>query len=1487
MLIREEIETMEKKVALTLILIGAVVGSGMIVYNADELYLSGRSNVVAALPARLVEGHDSSIIATAYDLDGEPVEGKEVIVTLETENKTYELFKGKTDSTGSVQPMFSVPYYSGDAKLVVSSGKDRLSQRVKVESNSEGEYLTKILITTDKPIYQPDQIVHIRTLTYEGVELKASERPVEIEITDSGGNKIFRRSFVANEFGIANLDYALSDQLPLGTYKITARVGEKEAQKSILVEEYVLPKFKIDVQDTKSWYTIDESVSGKVTANYFFGKVVEGTVNLEASVYKGYWDRVDYEYGQLTNGEFPFTISSGNYAAGLDLNSGNGILNLTITVTDTGGHKEEESHYITIAAEPIQITTLADTNVKDTVSTYYIIARYPNGVPVDNALVEVSIGTEAFMSRTDDRGITSVDFTYTGQNKMIIDVSKSGESTRSTIGIMQSMGIKVVSDKSLYDIGEVATFKVFYTGEGATNLVYYEAVSQGFVITTGRVKLKKGSADFEIPITPDMSPSSTIRVYKIEKDSDVVRDNLVLLVSSPEELNVTISTDEDIYTPNEDVKLEFHISNTDGPVYSAVGISGVDQSVFEISRRFSGFEEVFWGLEEEFLTPQYQIINYVFDPAPAPLPVDSEEEISKGGDEKEIGILSTLPKAQEDAKEVKTSWEESYWGAMTLLLILGYFGLFALAIKYKAAGVVAIFLLILVVFAFASVLYVSTSSMQSGSPALYGDEKEDAISFGDDEGGGELWNLQPQREDDVKWAVDWDSEGIDYSSLSNLSISGSTSPSSAPPTHIRSYFPETWYWNPALITDENGYAFVTLTTPDTITTWGIDAIASTKDAQMGTASTEITVFQEFFVEPDIPISVIRNDEFPLRVLVYNYDSVQSNITVELQEDAWFELLSDPIQYAVVEAQGVSGVDFVIKAKEVGEHNVTIDASTQTLADKIVKEMRVDPDGKSMVELVNGQLDDEDTASESLVLSAERVPNSEDAYVKLQGGIEAVVMDGAEDFIVFVSGCGEQSTSRLSVDIAAYKNLLKSDVTDEKLFEYEDIINKGIQHELIYLVDVKDINGNAIVWHTGESPDIWLTAWAIFAFQDLLDVGFTVDEDIIDGFQRYLVNEQESDGSWSFPDVGHWSINDDLQNENVAATAYILRALLYSHYPQSNSAITRAVNYLRTNIDTEDSAFTTALALCALEDADDTSSIGNSLATRLENIKNEEDDTVFWSWSEDTDDYYSYYRDHTVETTGYAIMALYKHSGPTDTVNKAVKYLLTNREGGRFGSTHDTAVAFQALDQFGSLRIDDLTVDVNVDSENIASIRFTEENKDITYLVDLRPYLGERTQIELVSQGSGSVLFQIYLEQFIPWDSAVLDEPSEMELSVTYDSHNITVNDYLQAQVHLKYTGSVNMLKMVLVDLRAPVGFSFESQDFDNLLSAGTINQYEIQDRQCVVYIDNVEADKTISFSYRLKANLPIRATIQGINAYDMYNPNLVVELDPVVMVSTL
>ena len=59
--------------------------------------------------------------------------------------------------------------------------------------------------------------------------------------------------------------------------------------------------------------------------------------------------------------------------------------------------------------------------------------------------------------------------------------------------------------------------------------------------------------------------------------------------------------------------------------------------------------------------------------------------------------------------------------------------------------------------------------------------------------------------------------------------------------------------------------------PDTITTWVANGFAMSSVYGMGLSSqTRLKAFQPFFVQMTLPYSVIRGEEIPITVTVFNY-----------------------------------------------------------------------------------------------------------------------------------------------------------------------------------------------------------------------------------------------------------------------------------------------------------------------------------------------------------------------------------------------------------------------------------------------------------------------------------------------------------------------------------------------------------------------------------------------------------------------------------------
>ncbi|XP_055007243.1 LOW QUALITY PROTEIN: pregnancy zone protein-like [Boleophthalmus pectinirostris] len=109
----------------------------------------------------------------------------------------------------------------------------------------------------------------------------------------------------------------------------------------------------------------------------------------------------------------------------------------------------------------------------------------------------------------------------------------------------------------------------------------------------------------------------------------------------------------------------------------------------------------------------------------------------------------------------------------------------------------------------------------------------------------------------------------------------SDSPPPPPPiVTVRTFFPETWIWD-LMEVGPSGQASLSVSVPDTITSWETDAFCLSSDQGIGLAARQqLTVFQPFFLEQVLPYSIIRGESFILKATVFNY--LQSCIMMDVQ-----------------------------------------------------------------------------------------------------------------------------------------------------------------------------------------------------------------------------------------------------------------------------------------------------------------------------------------------------------------------------------------------------------------------------------------------------------------------------------------------------------------------------------------------------------------------------------------------------------------------------
>jgi 5-hydroxyisourate hydrolase-like protein (transthyretin family) len=342
--------------------------------------------------------------------DSRPVSEATIKIALEPGRggKRIILFEGRTDALGTADVHFAVPEdVDAQQTLIVetksSLGRDRLERSVMVERSY------KVLLTTDKPLYQPGQIIHVRALALDAFSLHpAADQPVEFVIADPKGNKVFRQTEIASANGIAAVDFQLANEVNTGEYKITARVGDTTSEKTVTVKHYVLPKFKVEATTDRTYYRPGEKVAGRVAAHYFFGKPVrEGQVAVHGYTYDVELQQVVAVQGHTdTDGDYEFAFDLPDYFVGSALEAGVASFIVEVAVTDQADHTERVNLTLPVAEQGIIIEAVPESGQlrPEIENIVYLVTAYPDGTPAQ-CDVTASIEGQVFTARTSEYGL--------------------------------------------------------------------------------------------------------------------------------------------------------------------------------------------------------------------------------------------------------------------------------------------------------------------------------------------------------------------------------------------------------------------------------------------------------------------------------------------------------------------------------------------------------------------------------------------------------------------------------------------------------------------------------------------------------------------------------------------------------------------------------------------------------------------------------------------------------------------------------------------------------------------------------------------------------------------------------------------------------------------------------------------------------------------------------------------------------------------------
>ena len=697
----------------------------------------------------------------------------------------------------------------------------------------------------------------------------------------------------------------------------------------------------------------------------------------------------------------------------------------------------------------------------------------------------------------------------------------------------------------------------------------------------------------------------------------------------------------------------------------------------------------------------------------------------------------------------------------------------------------------------------------------------------------------------------------------------------SPGVHLRSYFPEALYINPEIITDRNGDASIAIPLADNITTWRMAMLASTQHGALGTATSGLKVFQDFFVDLDLPVTLTQGDQVSLPVAIYNYTDAKGEVRLQLKADNWFALVNDTGEKSLaVDAGQVGGSQFTLEAKRIGRYKLTLSArmnGSAERADVVVREIEVVPNGREQNLVFNGQL--ESSASHGLAFPPNSIPEASKIFVRIYPGPLSQIMEGMDAILQMPGGCFEQTSSSTYPNVLALDYMKRTKkLTPEVHAKAEGYIANGYQRLLTF-----EVQGGGFSWFGQAPANKILTAYGLMEFSDMSKV-YEVDPRLIERTQQWLASQQLEDGSWK-PDTNF--INEGATNRYNASvlriTAYIAWSLENTGY--QGAAVEKASKFIHSHLSEKLDPYTLAvLANFAVDYVKDRDFTRQAMGMLLDS-RDEQGDQIWWT-SEETG-VYSTGTSAAVETTGLATQALLKWGQASPSTRKALAFLTSKKSAsGAWGSTQATIMALRALLLASEKGAADVNGDVEIalNGKTVTQLRLTPANNDLFHQFVYKDLNAkEANLVEVRFTGKGSLGYQVVGEYFVPWDEKAAEEP--LFMSVQYDRTRLAQDDIATATATVR--NNLNKTaNMVMVDLGIPPGFDLLSEDLQDYLEksagkkSGRLQKFSQTATQAILYFDSFAPGETITLGYRLRAKYPIRARTFPSRVYEYYDPEI-------------
>ena len=783
-------------------------------------------------------------------------------------------------------------------------------------------------VYTDRPAYRPGQQVNVRAIIrhiQDGAYVAPEGEPYLVSVTDSEGRLVWETSRKLSAFGTLDATLRLSNSAAIGPYTVTTR---REGSTSLafsgqfLVKQYQLEKIRLKLETDRTVYFRGETVQLEIAAEYYWGQPVAGKTIRYRLPNKVQFSQPTDEDGKLKVAFDTTTMPPGSVLQFQAEVEGENVSATTAAHLAVLGYgiDVQASDPVVLAGQPSHVTLktigadgkplAAELNLtvlrRQTVKPDPVLAGMPwvaahmgSRAKAAGPAGEVTVlEKQATTDATTGEAVVQLDLARGGlyvlraTGKDRFDQIVTGQSTVTVSDAEDAVKLRLFADSSTLKVGHEATVRLHSRLDGPLALVTFEGEE---IIDYRLIGLNKGFNPVELQVGHEHFPNFAIAVAAI--------DGRELRTASKgftvqRELKVTLQSEKETYAPGQEARVSVKVTDQlDRPVKAELSLALVDEALLAI------FPDATPSILEFFQADARR---------------HAEFRVGSSCGFSYAGVTRQVPKAFiEEGQRLARETDE----ARRLAELREEMSLDEDVSLWKARG--------------------RRGSRPTGGGAVKADFALDMP--------------EPTPEPVAEGAPSVEAAGVelgiadgrlDRGVLGKLIKERDALDAGQQPDQPRQELPEAGFWVPAVMTDEQGQAVVTVPLPQSTTQWRIVSRGCTVETLVGQGSANVITRKEFFVQIKSPAMLQEGDKVQILARLHNLGKLagEAKVTLRLRgPDA--QPLVEFSKTAAVQSQSAAELLFdAIEVPALPQVSVEVSATMGELSDAMARTLPIRPWG---------------------------------------------------------------------------------------------------------------------------------------------------------------------------------------------------------------------------------------------------------------------------------------------------------------------------------------------------------------------------------------------------------------------------------------------------------------------------------------------------------------------------------------------------------------